>query len=144
MVAWSVRRERRPRSRAGAALVVLLAALIHLLGCAHGPVSAGAARADTPLSATAACGPVSPPPAVAVTQPAPPSGGDLAHCRDGDGPTVQPPRDIASPVPAVDGAAPAVAAADKLPAPKTGPPAGPAPGPATAGRSRARLGVWRS
>ncbi|MGW3953495.1 hypothetical protein ACWEKM_21870 [Streptomyces sp. NPDC004752] len=129
---------------AGAALVLLLAVLVHLLGCAHGPTFAGPAPADTPLLAGAAYGRVSPPSAVPVTQPAPPSGDDLAHCEDGDEPTVLPPRDIASPVPAADGTTPPTAADDKLPAPRTGPPAGPAPGTDTAGRSRARLGVWRS
>ncbi|MFF0227295.1 hypothetical protein [Streptomyces sp. NPDC004629] len=132
-------------TRAGAALVVLLAALVHLLGCAHGPLPAGSVRADTPLLVEAACGQVPPPPpVVTVTRPAPPSGDDLAQCWDTDEPTVQPPRDIASPVPAVDEAAAPAAADDESPTAGTGPPAGPAPGPAAAGRSRARLGVWRS
>lgn len=124
--------------------MVLLAALVHLLGCAHGPALAGSVRADTPLPAGAACDQASPRFAVPVTRPAPPSGDDLAQCWDTDEPTVQPPRDIASPVPAVDEAAAPAAGDDALPAARTGPPAGPAPGPATAGRSRARLGVWRS
>ncbi|MFF4756213.1 hypothetical protein ACWD5R_40310 [Streptomyces sp. NPDC002514] len=144
MVAWSVRRERRPAPRAAAALVVLLAALIHLLGCAHGPALTGSARADTPLLVAAVCDRTCAPDAVSSTRPAPAPGGEQPHCQDSDEPTVQPPRGIAPPVPAVDGTAPAVADHDRFPAPRTGPPDGPAPGPATDGRSRARLGVWRS
>ncbi|MFE9611699.1 hypothetical protein [Streptomyces sp. NPDC006012] len=144
MVAWSVRREHRPVPRAAAALVVLLAALVHLLGCAHGPVPAGFVRTDTPLLLAAVCDRTCAPDAVASTWPAPAPGDEQPHCRDADEPTVQPPRGIAPPAPAVAGAAPAAADHAKFPSPRSGPPEGPTPGPATDGRSRARLGVWRS
>ncbi|MCZ0971940.1 hypothetical protein O1L55_11920 [Streptomyces albulus] len=40
--------------RAGAVLAVLLTALLHVLGCAHGPTADPALRADAPLYASSA------------------------------------------------------------------------------------------
>ncbi|MFE7278610.1 hypothetical protein [Streptomyces sp. NPDC057623] len=143
MAARPVLRVPRSVPRAGAALVVLLAALVHLLGCAHGPASYGAARADTLLAATASSGQAPAPPGASDTAPAAPSGGGDAGCWGEDEATAQPPRGIASPVPVVDRAAPSTADSGVLPAEP-----GPAPDPAresdTSGRSRAHLGVWRT
>jgi hypothetical protein len=144
MVAWSVGREHRPAPRAATALVVLLAALLHLLGCAHGPAASEVARADTPLLVTATCGPTCTPATSSDMPPAPAPGEGRAHCWDGDEPTVQPPRGVSSPVPGVDVTAPSAGEGGRLSPARTGPPVESAPGPATAGRARARLGVWRS
>ncbi|WP_353945245.1 hypothetical protein ABII15_29240 [Streptomyces sp. HUAS MG91] len=84
----SVRRGGRPGTRAGAALVVLLAALLHLLACAHGPAPDGAGRADT-IAATSAVA------SHGTTTPhrTDGSGDGDARCRGMDEPTAQPPRD---------------------------------------------------
>ncbi|MER5949023.1 hypothetical protein ABT127_23530 [Streptomyces sp. NPDC001904] len=134
----SVRRGGRPGAWTGAALVVLLAALLHLLACAHGPAADGAGRADTIAATSAAVSHATT--AAHRTD----SGGDGdARCRGMDEPTAQPPRDRA-PAETVR-SAPAAEPRLSSPAPSHGRPPGAgrhtecsAPG------DRARLGVWRT
>lgn len=144
MVAGSVLRADRPVPRAGAALVVLLAALIHLLGCAHGPTPTGIGRADSLLATTASWARASTPADDASERSAPRPGENREHCWGGDVPTVQPPRDIASPVPAAHSVPASAADTGMLGPAKPGPPPGSAQRPARPGRARARLGVWRT
>ncbi|MFJ4714085.1 hypothetical protein [Streptomyces sp. NPDC088785] len=156
----SVRRGDRPGAWSGAALVVLLAALLHLLACAHGPAPAGVPRADTIAatghaagSAAARTGPaLTPgPTTVAHATTAPPMDGDRdgdGRCRGMDEPTAQPPRDrtgaaiprdAQSAEPHLAGLAPAPPPVRAAGAP--GPPVCPPPSPR---QGRARLGVWRT
>ncbi|WP_405705901.1 hypothetical protein OG264_02980 [Streptomyces xanthophaeus] len=144
----------------GAVLTLALAALLHLLVCAHGPVSpgpgAGTARVDTLSSAGAVastgCGQAAVPAAQAGVSQAAPADGGVGRCADADEPAVQAPRDIAAPPPAAEGAP-----AEPGPVPAAGPgrgheygygygygrPPGAAGGQG-AGGVRARLGVWRT
>ncbi|WP_159042106.1 hypothetical protein [Streptomyces sp. TP-A0875] len=130
----------------GAVLVVLLAALVHLLGCAHGPTPGPAPRADALAAAPAAPGgllPPEPPRAEAAGHGAPASG-TWSPCGDADQPTVRGPRE---PEPAGAGlsAAPAAGAPAVLSPAAPGQPSGPARAAAPdAGRTRAGLGVWRT
>ncbi|MFE6891486.1 hypothetical protein [Streptomyces sp. NPDC057694] len=135
----SVCRGGRPGVWAWAALVVLLAALMHLLACAHGPVPDGAGRADT-IAATSAVA------THGATTPSPDGSRDAdgdARCRGMDEPTAQPPRDrtaaetvrsaptaephLSSPVPTRERAPAATHHSECSPQ-----------------RERARLGVWRT
>ncbi|MEU9191230.1 hypothetical protein AB0D14_43450 [Streptomyces sp. NPDC048484] len=136
-------------ARTGAALVVLLAALIHALACAHGPTASAAGRADSLLltsAATSGQAPEQPQPQpqtkAGQTVPAHHNG---VHCWGLDEPTAQPPRDLALDVPTVHVAPLAEHLGTQLP------PASPAlhpspstPGVPSAGQTRSRLGVWRT
>ncbi len=82
-----MRRGSRTVSRTGAAILVLLAALLHLMGCAHGPASP--AVADTLLA-----GPV----AVAIAH-ADSDHDSERHCCHEDEPTVLASRDTVVPAP---------------------------------------------
>ncbi|MBO1335683.1 hypothetical protein [Streptomyces sp. VRA16 Mangrove soil] len=136
----------RPGPWPGAAVVVLLAVLVHLLGCAHGPVPDGAGRTDTvvaaasaPIAASTATAPVrgaSGP----VSRPA--EGGDT-HCWGMDQPTAQPPRDRTQ----ADATQIAPSALGHLPAAVPVRERADDERPHTAWcsqRERARLGVWRT
>ncbi|MFI7005047.1 hypothetical protein [Streptomyces sp. NPDC050145] len=138
----------RPGHRTGAILAVLLAALVHLLCCAHGPVASAAGRADTITAvAPAPCG-----------QPAGPQThlghddhdghdgheGD-AQCSGTDEPSVQAPRGIQ---PAADITPVTLPGADldradlptaRRPFGYSGPPLV-----APAEQRRAHLGIWRT
>ncbi|MFI2236073.1 hypothetical protein [Streptomyces chrestomyceticus] len=135
----------RSVSRTGAVILVLLAALAHVLICAHGPVPAGGAQVDTPVAAAAfdcAGAPVQLTDAAASHAL---HGHDSAElCSGPDGPTLQPTRQITSPLPSVPGPVPAgfaEAGPDGVAAHRS-PPA--YPGRTAAGQERARLGVWRT
>ncbi|MCT7351786.1 hypothetical protein ACWDF1_18840 [Streptomyces coelicoflavus] len=145
MSAWSVLPSTRPPARTAAPLVVLLAVLVHLLACAHGPVTAGTARADAAHSAGAFCG-HTPGPAddgMASLQSAPPHD-HQSHCCDLDEPTVQPSRDI----PLADGPALHVLRVEQGTQPSPTRPGAQAsaldPGCSSTGHTRSRLGVWRT
>lgn len=144
MAARSAHRSPRPGSHAGAALVVLLAMLVHLLGCAHGP-ALDSVRTDSLLTMTTSCGPASA--GVAdepATQHGTPSEDEPVECEGSDEPSVQPPRDIVTPAPT---AALTVQPMTNPAAPHVRrPPLPPAPDPGSpdTGRSRAGLGVWRT
>ncbi|WP_420036165.1 hypothetical protein ACN2WE_31580 [Streptomyces sp. cg28] len=131
----SVRRGDRPGAWAGAALVVLLAALLHLLACAHGPVPDGAGRADT-IAATSAV----------ATHGTDGRGEGDVRCRGMDEPTAQPPRDR-TPAETVR-SAPAAEPRLSSPEPSRGLSAGAGRhtecSPHSPQRDRARLGVWRT
>ncbi|MFD7863122.1 hypothetical protein [Streptomyces sp. NPDC059783] len=136
----------RPDSRgirsvpgAGAVVCVLLAALLHVLGCAHGPTAVSPLRADTLPSAAAAqvlCGPAAP---TVPDTPAP-----EAHCPGLDQPVLQAP-----PVPEPAAAGPGGTwSGPAAPAPVRAAPARPRDVPGRpeppAGRGRAALGIWRT
>ncbi|MEV8314653.1 hypothetical protein AB0Q95_10820 [Streptomyces sp. NPDC059900] len=131
----------RSVSRAGAALVVLLVTLVHLLACAHGPAPAGVARADSLPAATATCGAVHQHP---TTSQAAPAQHSPTQCRGIDEPTVQPPRAIA-PVSEVAQDTTSAACSDRSAArvhDRSPPQSGNSE--TSAQRERARLGVWRT
>ncbi|MFI6935860.1 hypothetical protein [Streptomyces sp. NPDC050287] len=132
-------------SRTGAAVVLLLAGLLHLLACAHGPTPTGTVRADAlPVASAVSCGPVERASGGPAAQDPGSGEGGATECRGADVPTVQPPREIA----------PAAAAAQHgLPGTCLDAPpdavrrAAPAPARSTAfsdSSERARLGVWRT
>ncbi|KKD12281.1 hypothetical protein TR66_26695 [Streptomyces sp. WM6391] len=157
MEARSLRRSGRSWSSTGAVLSVLLAALLHVLACVHGPKPAATDHAHNVLSVSAvhhyayaadrAQGEHSH--AYTVPQEAhltaeEPAGHGHGCCLDEDEPTVQPARTTA---PAPDSDAHTVSArpADAPPAVRqseasTFEPSGAAHG----GQSRSRLGVWRT
>ncbi|CAM5486304.1 hypothetical protein GCM10010329_68240 [Streptomyces spiroverticillatus] len=116
-------------------LVTVLAGLLHLLGCAHGPQASGAVRADT-LPGTSAS--AYPPPTAAVSSPC--THGTDAGCAGDDEPAASSSRtDLPPPAlverPVLDRAAVRREASVGLsPLPDGGDP----------GRVRAALGVWRT
>ena len=144
MTAWVVSRSSRSVSRTGAALVVLLAALVHVLACAHGPAPTGAARADVILTASVTRVPPSEPTGDPAMRQSDPAEEDPAQCWGTDEPTVQPPRGIAPAADALPDARPA-ADTNALPdAVRDGPHTQPGPDASSVQRERARLGVWRT
>ncbi|MEU6762434.1 hypothetical protein ABZ916_07895 [Streptomyces sp. NPDC046853] len=141
MTARSAPRGSRSVSRTGAALVVLLVTLVHLLACAHGPAPAGVARADSLLAPTASCGPPHQHP---TTSQAAPDEHGPTQCWGIDEPTVQPPRAIA-PLSEAAQDTTSAACSDRSAArvrerapPRSG------DSETSAQRERARLGVWRT
>ncbi|MFF4824565.1 hypothetical protein ACFY20_16290 [Streptomyces sp. NPDC001312] len=143
MLAGSTFRRRRSASRTGAVLVLLLAALVHVLACAHGPTPTRAARADTPFAVSAACGPAPYEQHRADVRTSAPAHDSGVHCWDGDEPTAQLSRDVSPAHPAVHAALPA----DRTPAaplPARPPAAAPEPGGTSPGHARALIGVWRT
>ncbi|MFD7292923.1 hypothetical protein ACFV9W_06505 [Streptomyces sp. NPDC059897] len=134
-ISFAVRRDRRAGTWAGAVLVVLLAALLHVLCCAHGPASAGSGRADTVAAVSyaadhdhAACAPAH-------------EGGE--ECRGADEPSVQAPRGIQVDPDALQFTVPR-AEVDGAAALRYGPPPDGTRGPLPALNERSRLGVWRT
>lgn len=124
--------------------MVLLAALVHLLACAHGPAPMGVGRADAIPTAPASCARPAASTDDRVVHQGDPTGEDQSPCCGIDEPTVQPPRDIAPAVDAVPHAVPAERAA----APPLAVRAALLPDPerdaVPQGQSQARLGVWRT
>ncbi|MFE3741933.1 hypothetical protein [Streptomyces sp. NPDC059134] len=140
-------RRARPGARPGgwAVLLAVLAALVHVLGCAHGPVSAAPSAGVPAGTAVMAYQPSA---ALPVAGCAGRASHGAASCADADEPSVLPQRTDASAVPPE---------ADRTPAPEpvaadaVAPPAHPARDGAPAGacadpdhRRRAALGVWRN
>ncbi|MFG2881161.1 hypothetical protein ACGFYV_02350 [Streptomyces sp. NPDC048297] len=124
-------------SRTGAAILVLLAALLHLLACAHGPAPvSGAGFGTLPTG----------PAAVAVVTADAGSGHDPEqHCCHAEEPTVQAPRDADLVLPSAHLAASGDGAAKGfVPAPGPGRSPAPAARGRSVGRSLALLGVWRT
>ncbi|MFD3577604.1 hypothetical protein [Streptomyces sp. NPDC058644] len=144
MTARSESRGGRSVSRTGAALAVLLVTLVHLLACAHGPAPTGAARADSLLAATATCTPPSEPSVDPAARQAAPVENSPAQCWGTDEPTIQPPRAIAPDAEAVQDAQAALDTDGSTRSVREGAPPPPDTGTASAGRERARLGVWRT
>lgn len=130
-------------------LTLALAALLHLLLCAHGPMSPDSARVDT-LSAEAAASPgcgsaFVRSERVGAAQMGP-TDGDASGCVDADEPTLRAPRDVAAPVTAVDGS-PTTPESVPAAAPLGfggGHPPGVVGGPGVVRGDRALLGVWRT
>ncbi|MEW1757579.1 hypothetical protein AB0393_13825 [Streptomyces cyaneofuscatus] len=76
-----------------AVLAVLLAVLVHLLACAHGPVLTGGERADSIAAVSSpSCDQPPPPLTYPAGQVPQPSGGGDRQCVGGDEPSVQAPR----------------------------------------------------
>ena len=146
MWACSVSRSSRSVARTGAVLLVLLAALVHVLACAHGPTATPAGQADTLLlTSSTSCGQAPEPsqqPTARHTSPAPNGG---VHCWGLDAPTVQPPRDVTLAVPAVHITPPSQHLGAQPPtAPPALQPSLPAPGVSSTGQTRSQIGVWRT
>ncbi|MEU0352759.1 hypothetical protein ABZ302_39025 [Streptomyces sp. NPDC006237] len=131
-------------SRTGAVLLVLLAALVHLLACAHGPTYSAAGRADSLLAVSTSCAHQMEPPQQTALQTAP-ADGDTPQCWGSDEPPVPAPRDIALTVEAAQDALPSEDSGARLtPVPRAAYALLEDPGPSSDGQSRAWLGVWRT
>ncbi|KPC71737.1 hypothetical protein ADL35_32575 [Streptomyces sp. NRRL WC-3753] len=132
-------------ARTGAALLVVVATLMHMLICAHGPTVSSEGRADSLLlTSSAACGQRHDRLQTSSQETAPVHN-EGVHCWEMDEPTVQPPRDITVAVPEVHD----IPVAEHLVVPL--PPILPAAqsasstlGLPSAGQTQARLGVWRT
>ncbi|MFJ9979423.1 hypothetical protein [Streptomyces cyaneofuscatus] len=125
-----------------AALMVLLAVLVHLLGCAHGPALSGEERAD---SIAAVFGPScsQPPPPLTYPPGQAPAGDSDVHCQSGDEPSVQVPRALEqADVVQYDGI-PVARDAAAVGHPSQRPPP-PCSASVSAQQKRACLGVWRT
>ncbi|MET9871107.1 hypothetical protein ABZZ16_34165, partial [Streptomyces sp. NPDC006386] len=144
MRARSGGRRSRPVKRTGAVLVVLLAALVHLLACAHGPAPVGVGRADSLLVAQASCGQSAGPVGDPASHQREPRDGGAAWCWGHDEPTAQPPRDAASAAAVMPTDLPPQYVGAPAAAPWAAPPTDPRPDAESVGQSRARLGVWRT
>ncbi|MFF2846245.1 hypothetical protein ACFVT5_07930 [Streptomyces sp. NPDC058001] len=147
MTAGSVSRDRRsPVNRRAALLALLLVALMHLLGCAHGTASDNTSRVDCLWTATTSCAQPDDQAQEPARENTAPEPVDPSGCWDADEPTAQPPRGLALAVDAVR-SGPAVDHSPLAPPPVAwaGPP--PPHGGFTAGGTgqiRACLGVWRT
>lgn len=146
MWACSVSRSSRSVARTGAVLLVLLAALVHVLACAHGPTATRAGQADSLLLASSAsCGQAPERSERTTARQTGPAHDSEVHCWGLDEPTVQPPRDVALAVPAVHVAPSAGHLGAQPPTvPSARGPSLPAPGVSSAGQTRSRIGVWRT
>ncbi|MFJ9864227.1 hypothetical protein [Streptomyces sp. NPDC101165] len=135
----------RSALRAVTAVAVLLAALMHLLACAHGPTSPASARSDTVPTARVALAQADAPSPDPACLPSDPDHDDESHCCGGDEPTIQAPRGAARSLPTVHEALPVTVAVSRSACvvPSAHPPAA---GTAdfSLGPSPARLGVWRT
>lgn len=126
-------------------LAVLLAILVHLLACAHGPVLTGGERADSIAAlSTPSCDQPPPPLTYPAGQAPQPGGGGEQQCVGGDEPSVQAQRGLHQADAAV---------CDELPGVPSGSGVGcgwhrPPPPHCSAGlpaqQKRACLGVWRT
>ncbi|AEM81988.1 hypothetical protein Strvi_2261 [Streptomyces violaceusniger Tu 4113] len=125
--------------------MVLLAVLVHVLACAHGPAPAGSVRADAIVAvSSASCGQSAASDGDSSTvRDLDPTQGGGSHCRNLDQPTTQPPRDITFTT-AAHLLLPAERA-DSLPGPAGDQPSRYATSPPiSVQQERARLGVWRT
>ncbi|MFC9652262.1 hypothetical protein ACFV9P_01770 [Streptomyces sp. NPDC059892] len=128
-------------------LLTVLAALLHVLGCAHGPVSAAPLPSTaTPTAAVAAQYPAPGLPATPVAGCAGRVSHGAAACTDADEPSLLPQRPDASLVPlTVDGPDAADTAVRNPVGVRAQAARGDAPGGrGTEQRRRAALGVWRN
>ncbi|MFJ1910866.1 hypothetical protein ACIOGX_02900 [Streptomyces sp. NPDC088147] len=134
-------------SRSCLVLLTVLAALLHVLGCAHGPVSAAPLRSvAAPTAAVATQYPAPGRPSTPVAGCAGRASHGAASCTDADEPSLLPQRPDASPVPlTADGPnAPDTAVRNAMGA-RAPAARGDAPGGRGAEqRRRAALGVWRN
>ncbi|WP_030713070.1 hypothetical protein [Streptomyces griseus] len=129
------------------ALYVVLIALIHVLGCSHGPaVGAVAVRADTPLpaSATAIATPAAEAPHATAPEAARPDAPRSVECAD-DELSVQGPRCTGLPEPGPTAITPRSDLAVSTPGTtRAGPPGAGATVPFLIHRSPPVLSVWRT
>lgn len=125
---------------------MILAALVHVLACAHGPTSGVAGRTDSLLpTSSVACGQAHEQPEQEAAQQTTPAHNSDAHCWGMDEPTVQPSRDIAVAVPKVhDDPAAEDLGVQLLPASPASRSLSLTPGLPSAGKTRALFGVWRT
>lgn len=135
----------RPALWARAALCVVLAALIHVLGCAHGPAPAGTERSDAILTVAATCEQATNSAHGAALGSAGHHHGGFSACSGVDEPSIQAPRDIGAPQQPAVALQPFFDAATLVIAPATTePPPGGESGGAPHGRTQALLGVWQN
>jgi hypothetical protein len=123
--------QKRQSAWAAAVLAVVVAGLVHVLGCAHGPQDDGVGRADSFLSA-------------ASTQTehisvAPSRGAEPAECTGADAPGWVPGAAVAAPATGTSVEAVEDATAGQLRPPCMAPRAGP-----QRVQARSVLGVWRT
>lgn len=146
MRAGSVSRSGRSAAWTGAALLVILAALVHVLACAHGPTAGEAGRTDSLLlTSSVACGQAHERPDQTAAQQTAPAHDSGTHCWGMDEPTVQPSRDTATAMPEVhDDPAAEDLDVQLPPAPAALRSLALIPGLPSAGQTRARFGVWRT
>lgn len=134
-------------SRTVAAVAVLLAALMHLLACTHGPESRASAQSDAVPTVHVA---FAQPGAFSLGPACRPSDQDPTHdhephCCGGDEPTVQAPRGVARSPQTVQEALPVtVPASGSGQVPPSALPAAAETAGFSGGPSPARLGVWRT
>ncbi|MBA2810239.1 hypothetical protein E0500_023300 [Streptomyces sp. KM273126] len=132
-------------ARTGAVVLALLAALMHVLACAHGPTSTAAGRADSVLlKSSATCGQATEQAQQTTARQTPPAHHSGVRCWGLDEPTVQPPRDVTLADPTVQDAASAGHLDDQPNASSALQHSPPTPGVPSAGQTRARIGVWRT
>ncbi|MFE2037100.1 hypothetical protein ACFXBB_28405 [Streptomyces scopuliridis] len=128
-------------------LLTVLAALLHVLGCAHGPVSAAPLQsAAMPTASVAPQYPALGHPAAPVAGCAGRASHGAASCTDADEPSVLPQRPDAPAVPLTVDGPDAVDIAVRNPMGPRAHAAGedPGSGRGTEQRRRAALGVWRN
>ncbi|MCX4681112.1 hypothetical protein OG413_38570 [Streptomyces sp. NBC_01433] len=126
-------------------LITVLAGLLHVLGCAHGPQAAGMPRTDTVAAVAATTSPnAHPAGASVVAAPALCGHGAAAECTGVDEPAEAGPRaDLPAPPAADDGLLPREGARWQGAKGRARCRAGGAH-PAEHSRARAELGVWRT
>lgn len=128
---WKVLRRRQSSVWATVVLAVVVAGLVHVLGCAHGPQNVGAGRVDSLLSATSV--------PLEHSSAKQPHDAEHAECAGVDAPGWVPGTAVATP--GVGAATQAVECATvRQPAPPVVVPRA-VPG---QGRALAALGVWRT
>jgi hypothetical protein len=138
MRAGPVYRDGRAVSRTGAAILVLLAALLHLLACAHGPAPAADSLPAGPAAAVAIA---------VVTADSDAEHGPDQHCCHEDEPTIQAPRDTDAALPSAHLTASGDGAVDGsvyAPGPGRSPAAAPGRGSLPIARSLSLIGVSRT
>ncbi|MEV6171839.1 hypothetical protein AB0L99_26960 [Streptomyces sp. NPDC051954] len=142
---WSLRRSSRPVSWTGATLVVLVAALVHLLACAHGPASAGPGRADAILVvSTASWGQPSQTAVGTSAKGLDSTEGGGVHCWGPDETAAGPPRDITPTAQAALHVLPSEGIDALTGVVPARPSRCPDPAVHPVQQERARLGVWRT
>ncbi|MET9103688.1 hypothetical protein [Streptomyces antibioticus] len=131
-------------ARTGAVLLVLLAALVHVLACAHGPTATPTGQTDSLLlTSTASCGQAPERPQRTTAQQTGPAHDSDVHCWGLDEPTIQPPRDVTLAVPTVH-VTPSAEHLGAQPPPPAAPAVQPTPCVPSPGQTRSRIGVWRT
>ncbi|MCZ1011000.1 hypothetical protein O1L68_34720 [Streptomyces lydicus] len=123
---------------------MVLAALIHVLGCAHGPAPAGTGRADTFLAVSSACSQVTETTEGTPAESPGHGGHGSAECSGADEPSVQAPRSIGAPEQSAVAPRPGDVAMVTGASAAVRPHVGNDSAGAAHGHTRALLGVWQN